>query len=74
MEGVPELTQLLSQPGPGLLVLSQHSCQPLDGGESAPRQSHGTTLPLAGLILPHPSLRANRRAWGAARQSCQPSP
>lgn len=56
MEGIPGLTQLFSQPGPGLLVLGQHSRQPLDGGEWAPRQSHGTTLPLAGLILAHPSL------------------
>lgn len=73
MEGVPGLTQLLSQPGPGLLVLGQHSHQSLHRGEWAPHQSHGTTVPLAGFILPHPSLRANRRAWGAARQSCQPS-
>lgn len=74
MEGIPGLTQFLSQPGPGLLVLSQHSHQPLGRGESTPRQSHSTTLPLAGLILPHLSLRASRRAWGAARQSCQPNP
>lgn len=42
--GIPGLAQLLSQPGPGLPVLSQHSRQPLDRGEfiAAPALWHHT--------------------------------
>jgi len=72
--GVPGFAQLLGQPGPGLPILGQHSCQPLDGGESSLRRPHGIPLPAARLIPPHPSCRAIGRAWGAARQSCRPSP
>lgn len=70
MARVSGLPQLLRQPGPGFSLLGWHGRQPLDGGESSPRQPRAATGPADGAS---PIPQGHRKSLGGSEAEAKPT-